>query len=76
MRGDPRELLPQGGSKTLPQSSPFVCTLQLGVFRLGLLQHGDIGVGVLPERQEILVGLPSALTLSPDKAYARPDLQM
>ena len=29
---------------------------QLCVFRLGLLQDRDVGVGVFPEREEILVG--------------------
>ena len=29
---------------------------QLCVFRLGFLQDGDIGVGVFPEREEILIG--------------------
>ena len=30
--------------------------LQPGVLRLGLLQDGDVGVGVFPEGEEILVG--------------------
>jgi hypothetical protein len=30
--------------------------LYLCVFRLGLLQDGDVGVGVFPEREEILIG--------------------
>jgi hypothetical protein len=30
--------------------------LQLRVLRLGFLQDGDVGVGVFPEREEILVG--------------------
>ena len=30
--------------------------LQLRVFRLGLLQNGDVGVGVFPEDEEILLG--------------------
>ena len=30
--------------------------LQLRVLRFGLLQDGDVGVGVFPEREEILVG--------------------
>jgi hypothetical protein len=30
--------------------------LQLCVLRLGVLQDGDVGVGVFPEREEILVG--------------------
>ena len=30
--------------------------LQLRVLRLGLLQDGDVGVGVFPEGEEILVG--------------------
>jgi hypothetical protein len=32
------------------------CLLQLRVLGLGLLQDGDIGVGIFPERKEILVG--------------------
>ena len=28
---------------------------QLCVFRLGFLQDGDVGVGVFPEREEILI---------------------
>jgi hypothetical protein len=31
-------------------------SFQLCVFRLGFLQDGDVGVGVLPERKEILIG--------------------
>ena len=31
-------------------------SLQLRVLRLGFLQDGDVGVGVFPERQEILIG--------------------
>jgi hypothetical protein len=31
-------------------------SLQLGVFGLGLLEDGDVGVGVFPEPKEILVG--------------------
>ncbi len=31
-------------------------SLQDGVFCLGFFQDGDIGVGILPEREEILVG--------------------
>src|SRR6516164_7105793 len=33
--------------------------LQFRVLRLGLLQDGDIGVGVFPERQKILVSSTS-----------------
>ena len=29
--------------------------LQLRVLRLGLLQDGDVGVGVFPEREEVLI---------------------
>ena len=31
-------------------------SLELHVLRLGLLQDGDVGVGVFPELEEILVG--------------------
>src|SRR3974377_933963 len=31
------------------------CSLQLRVFRFGLLQDGDVGVGVFPECEEILI---------------------
>jgi hypothetical protein len=27
-----------------------------GIFRLGFLQDGDVGVGVFPEREEVLIG--------------------
>jgi len=37
--------------KSLPKRS----SLQLRVLRLGLLQDGDVGVGVLPEGEEVLV---------------------
>src|SRR6202022_1791480 len=30
--------------------------LQLRILRLGFLQDGDVGVGVFPEREEVLVG--------------------
>ena len=30
-------------------------SLQLGVFRLGLLEDWDVGIGIFPEREEILV---------------------
>src|SRR5262245_53765958 len=30
-------------------------SMQLGVFRLRLLENRDVGIGVLPEREEILV---------------------
>ena len=33
-------------------------SLQLGVFRLGLLENRDVGVGILPYGQEILIGTP------------------
>ncbi len=29
---------------------------QLGVFSFGFLEDGDVGVGVLPQREKILVG--------------------
>jgi hypothetical protein len=31
-------------------------SLQLGVLRFGFLQDGDVGVGILPQREEIIVG--------------------
>jgi hypothetical protein len=34
----------------------FFQLLQLRVLRLGFLQDGDVGVGVFPEREEILIG--------------------
>ena len=36
--------------------STLVALSQLRVLGLGLLQDGDVGVGVLPERQEVFVG--------------------
>jgi hypothetical protein len=40
-------------------SEPGRKSLQLRVLRLGLLQDGDVGVGVLPEVKEIRVGRAS-----------------
>jgi hypothetical protein len=34
----------------------FVGLLQLRVLRFGLLQDGDVWVGVFPEREEMFVG--------------------
>jgi hypothetical protein len=34
----------------------FLRLLQLGVLRLGFFEDGDIGVGVFPESEEILIG--------------------
>ena len=34
--------------------------LQLGIFRFGFFQDGDVGVAVFPEREEIFVGGESA----------------
>src|SRR5208337_1804859 len=39
---------------TLAETSSF-CSWQLGVLCLGLLQDGDIRVGVVPQSQEILI---------------------
>ncbi len=30
--------------------------MKLRVLRLGLLQDGDVGVGIFPQRQEVIVG--------------------
>jgi hypothetical protein len=41
------------------RSNPHLCALsglQLGVFRFGFFQNGDVGVGVFPESQKIFVG--------------------
>jgi hypothetical protein len=38
-------------------SDPTKPSLQLRVLRLGFFQDGDVGVGVLPAREEILVGI-------------------
>ncbi len=37
-------------------STADLLSLQLGVLRLGFLQDGDVGFGVFPESEEILVG--------------------
>ena len=48
---------------------PFLL-LQLRVLGLGLLQDGDVGVGVFPEGEEILV-CSFRFGASPEIAYAR-----
>ena len=35
---------------------PFFQLLQLRVVRLGFFQDGDVGVGVFPEGEEVLIG--------------------
>jgi hypothetical protein len=47
MRFADQTSLPSGSASRL---------FQLCVFRLGILQDGDVGVGVFPEREEILIG--------------------
>jgi hypothetical protein len=43
--------------KKMPTGEPprLLRSLQLRVLRLGLLQEGDVGVGVFPEREESFV---------------------
>jgi hypothetical protein len=44
-------------SKTPPGSLvPLFRSLQLRILGLGLLQDGDVGIGVFPEGEEIFVG--------------------
>ena len=45
--------------------------LQPRAFRFGLLEDGDVGVGIFPEVEEVLVGGAEALAVSPEIAYAR-----
>jgi hypothetical protein len=50
--------------------------LQFRVLRLGLLRDGDVGVGVLPEREEVLIKTrvcPEKANI-PEKALAKADL--
>jgi hypothetical protein len=62
MGATPRELLYDRipflnraiGSRRKPSGSANGL-LQLGVLRLGFLQDGDVGVGVFPEREEVLI---------------------
>jgi hypothetical protein len=46
----------QRSSKATRNAGVIRRSLQLGVFRLGLLEDRDVGVGVFPEGEEILVG--------------------
>jgi hypothetical protein len=41
--------------RNAPAKLAIRCSLQLGVFCLGLLEDRDIGVAVLPEHEEILI---------------------
>jgi hypothetical protein len=41
---------------TKSRSGAKVRSLQLGIIHLGLLQNGNVRVGVFPEREEIIVG--------------------
>jgi hypothetical protein len=50
----PRTLLAK--ARTLAHRSSSCCSLQIGIFRLGLLEYGNIRVGGLPQQKEVLVG--------------------
>jgi len=66
-RGEPRHMKAAASRRT-----PYDCAagvtahrlksvlLELGVFGFGLLQDGDIGVGVSPQREEVFVGSEGA----------------
>jgi hypothetical protein len=45
-------------SRSAKRGSERGGSLQLCVFRLGLLQDWDVGVGVFPKREEVLIGRP------------------
>jgi hypothetical protein len=45
----------------------YVLLRELGVFGLGLLEDGDVGVGIFPEGEEILIG-GAGLAVSPARA--------
>src|SRR5213592_2459198 len=45
-----------GNAMACGQVSQCTVSLQLRVLRLGFLQDGDVGVGVFPEGEEILIG--------------------
>ena len=53
------------GLLALPLSRMMRPSLQLGVFRLGLLEHRNVGIGVVPEGQKLV---PPGLRLIPDNA--------
>ena len=40
---------------SMPREPRYSRSLQLGVFRLGLLENRDVGVSVFPEREETIV---------------------
>jgi hypothetical protein len=44
--------------------------VQLRILRLGFLQDGDVGVGVFPKRQKILIGGSSPRCISGDRISA------
>ena len=44
---------------------------ELCVFRLGLLEDRDTGIGVFPEREEVLVGFPGFRHLARERGAAR-----
>src|SRR5215469_16244222 len=52
-RRSPRSAGGGVGKKYL--TTPALSEMQLRVFRLGLLQDGDVGIGVFPEVEEILI---------------------
>jgi hypothetical protein len=55
------------------QGTPSALLLKFRVLRLGLFQDGNVGVGILPEDEGIVVGGAFALLVSPAIKYARPN---
>ena len=49
--------------------------LQLRVLRLGLLQDGDVGIGILPESEKFLVGFAGSPCIAAPRK-GTPELQM
>src|ERR1017187_10984860 len=58
-------------SEALPRRLVIRRSLQLGVFRLGLLEDRDVLVGVFPKREEVLVGFPRFRRVARDLGGAR-----
>src|ERR1700688_4419111 len=65
-RGSLRKLFSRGSTFVSIKLSSRLCNLfsKLGVLGFGLLVDGDVGIGVLPQIQESLVGLRCSGSIS------------
>src|ERR1035441_8738867 len=58
------------GARHLAPLEKWPASLQLRVLRFGFFQDGDIGIGVFPEREKILIGGPGFCRVAGERVGA------